>query len=137
MEKPFRILVFGKTACEKCKALNRRLDRLMTEPRWQDFEKVYCDVETEDGLIAFCRAQCVNPNRIPAMLVARRSEDGRYQPLPLSRPGATDGVHGLSHLYQFVGLQTDYSESGNGLITPQMIEAVLGEAQGAAGCPQP
>jgi len=137
MEKPFRIMVFGKTSCDKCKALNRRLDRLMTEPRWQDFEKVYCDVETEDGLIAFCRAQCANPNRIPALLVARRGDDGRYQPLPVARPAATDAQCGSSHLYQFVGLQTDYSETGSGLITPQMLEAVLGEAQGAVGSPPP
>ena len=33
-----------------------------------------------------------------------------------------------SRLYQFVGLQTDYSEAGKGVISPKMIQAVLAEA---------
>lgn len=127
--KPFRVMVFGKTGCEKCKVLNRRLDRLFSEAQWQDFEKLYCDVETEEGLIAFCRAQCVNPSRIPALLVTRCTEAGSYVPVQNLRTGTTDPVYARSHLYQYVGLQTDYSEIGSGLITPEMIEAVLNEAR--------
>ena len=129
VRKPFRVIVFGKTGCEKCKALNRRLDRLFAEARWQDFEKLYCDVETEDGLIAFCRAQCVNPSRIPALLVTQCTPEGGYVPVQHLGTGATDPVLGRSHLYQYVGLQTDYSEVGSGLITPEMIETVLSEAR--------
>ena len=128
MRKPFRVMVFGKTGCEKCKVLNRRLDRLFAEEQWQDFEKQYCDVETEDGLIAFCRAQCVNPSRIPALLVTQYTDAGGYVPVQNLSAGTTDPVCGRSHLYQYVGLQTDYSEVGSGLITPEMIEAVLNEA---------
>ena len=127
--KPFRVMVFGKTGCEKCKVLNRRLDRLFAEEQWRDFEKQYCDVETEDGLIAFCRAQCVNPSRIPALLVTQCTEEGCYVPVQTLNAGVADSVCGRSHLYQYVGLQTDYSEVGSGLITPEMIEAVLLEAR--------
>ena len=127
--KPFRVMVFGKTGCEKCKALNRRLDRLFADAQWQDFEKQYCDVETEEGLIAFCRAQCVNPSRIPALLVTQRTGDGCYVPVQNRGAGASDPIYGRSHLYQYVGLQTDYSQVGSGLITPEMIEAVLNEAR--------
>lgn len=129
VRKQFRVMVFGKTGCEKCKVLNRRLDRLFAEERWQDFEKQYCDVETEEGLIAFCRAQCVNPSRIPALLVARRTDGDCYVPVQNLRADTADPVCGRSHLYQYVGLQTDYGEIGNGLITPEMIEAVLNEAR--------
>lgn len=129
MSKTFRVMVFGKTGCEKCKVLNRRLDRLFAEAQWGDFEKQYCDVETEEGLIAFCRAQCVNPSRIPALLVTQCTDAGRYLPVQSRRAGTTDPVCGRSHLYQYVGLQTDYGESGSGLITPEMIEAVLSEAR--------
>lgn len=129
MGKPFRVMVFGKTGCEKCKVLNRRLDRLFAEAQWQDFEKHYCDVETEDGLIAFCRAQCVNPSRIPALLVTRSSDGESYAPVQTRDPGRADDSSSRSHLYQFVGLQTDYGEVGSGLITPEMIEAVLLEAR--------
>ena len=30
-------------------------------------------------------------------------------------------------LYQYIGLQTDYSNVGQGLITPKMIQSVLAE----------
>lgn len=129
MRKPFRVMVFGKTGCEKCKVLNRRLDRLFADAQWRDFEKQYCDVETEDGLIAFCRAQCVNPSRIPALLVTQSTAGGAYAPVPNRRAGVADDVCGRSRLYQYVGLQTDYGEAGSGLITPEMIEAVLTEAR--------
>ena len=129
MDKPFRVLVFGKAGCDKCKALNRRLDRLFSEETWQDFEKQYCDIETEDGLIAFCRAQCVNPSRIPALLVTRRQDDGLYAPVANPTPAGHDRACGRSHLYQYIGLQTDYSEIGSGLITPEMIMTVLNEAR--------
>jgi hypothetical protein len=129
MHKPFRVIVFGKTGCEKCKVLNRRLDRLFAEAQWQDFEKQYCDVETAEGLIAFCRAQCVNPNRIPALLVTQRTDAGGYVPVQNLRADAPDPVCGRAHLYQYVGLQTDYSDAGSGLITPEMIETVLNEAR--------
>ncbi len=129
MDKPFRVLVFGKAGCDKCKMLNRRLDRLFSDERWQDFEKQYCDVETEEGLIAFCRAQCVNPSRIPALLVTRRSPEGTYEPVANAGSGTPDAAGGRSRLYQYVGLQTDYSDIGSGLITPEMIERVLQEAR--------
>jgi hypothetical protein len=129
VRKPFRVMVFGKAGCDKCKLLNRRLDRLFSEPQWQDFEKHYCDVETEIGLIAFCRSQCVNPSRIPALLVLRATAGDDYAPVPNRTPGSSDPVCGRSHLYQYVGLQTDYGEAGSGLITPEMIEAVLREAR--------
>ena len=66
----FVVKVFGKPGCDKCKVLNRRLDSLFAKEEWQDFRKVYCDVETEEGLVEFCNVECINPQRIPAMVVA-------------------------------------------------------------------
>ena len=128
----YRILVFGKAGCDKCKALNKRLDTLLAKEEWHDFEKVYCDVETADGLVAFCKTQCVNPSRVPAMVVTRRDEaTAEFEPIPCREPGATDMVCKDSRLYTFVGLQTDYSDTGKGLITPKMIANVLEEARGS------
>lgn len=129
MEKTFRITVFGKTGCKKCKALNRRLEKLLGEERWQDFEKVYHDLETEDGLLAFCRSECVNPSRIPAFVVMRRTDAGEFVPVESPQPGDRDELCGQSRLYQFLGLQTDYSDAGRGLLTPAMIESVLQRAR--------
>lgn len=130
MSKSYKIQVFGKPGCAKCKTLNQRLDKLLQEAEWADFEKEYCDVETVDGLVSFASAECINPQRIPAMLVTRRQEDtGRYVPVPSAAPQPRDEVCGKSKLYQYVGLQTDYSDEGKGIISPKMITAVLDEAR--------
>jgi hypothetical protein len=129
MTKPYKIKVFGKEGCAKCKTLNQRLDKLLTEKEWSDFEKEYCDVETVDGLVAFASAECINPQRIPAMLITRRQEaTGNYVPVSSRNPQPCDPVCGKSKLYQYVGLQTDYGNEGKGLISPKMITAVLEEA---------
>ncbi len=131
MAKPYRIDVYGKSSCDKCHALNQRIDRLLEQPEWSDFEKQSFDVETADGIVAFCDTECCNPRRIPAMLVQRRDEQtGEYRPVPNPRAGdSMDDVCGRSRLYQYLGLQTDYSADGRGVITPKMIAAVLAEAR--------
>jgi hypothetical protein len=132
MSKNHQILVFGKAGCDKCKVLNKRIDSLLEKKEWEDFEKVYCDVETEDGLLIFCNAECINPQRIPAFMVTRRDpETGRYEPVPNPQMDVEDPICKDSRLYTHVGLQTDYSEAGRGLITPKMITTVLKQAQSA------
>ncbi len=122
-------MVFGKAGCEKCGTLNQRLDKLLAKKEYVDFEKKYCDVETVAGLVSFSEAECVNPSRIPALLICRREdEQGEYVPVSNENPGAHDAICGKSKLYQYVGLQTDYS--GSGVITPKMMRAVLSEALG-------
>lgn len=130
METPLRIAIFGKSGCEKCKILQHRVDRLLAGGEWPEFEKAYYDVETVDGLVQFCRMECINPGRIPALVVLRR-EAGGWRPLPRAKPGAPDPVCGSRRLYTHVGLQTDYSDEGKGLISPAMIRAVLEEARAA------
>lgn len=122
MTKPYRILVFGKTGCDKCKVLQTRLDNMVAAPEWQDFEKTYSDVETEDGLVEFCRTGCINPHRIPAFVVKKRNtQTGAYDYIADTRPESLD----RSRLNVHVGVQTDYSDAGRGLITPQTIASVL------------
>ena len=129
MTKSYKIKVFGKPGCAKCKTLNQRLDKLLADKKWSEFEKEYCDVETVDGLVAFASAECINPQRIPAMLITRKDETtGRYDPVPTRDPKPADNVCGKSKLYQYVGLQTDYTPAGNGIISPKMITSVLKEA---------
>lgn len=133
MDKQFRVMVFGKAGCQKCKVLQERLDELLVLPEWADFDKVYVDVETEDGLVAFCRAECVNPQRIPAFVVARRdAETGDYAKMPNPAPGMTQPLFKKSKLFTWLGVQTDYSSVGQGVISPKMITAIFDEARKAA-----
>ena len=91
------------------------------------FEKHYSDVETEAGMVAFAEAECINPQRIPAMMVTRLDEEtGEYEPVPNSAPGKTDDVFKKSKLYQYLGVQTDYTDGG--VISPSMIKKCLQEA---------
>jgi len=132
MSKDFRVSVFGKAGCAKCKALNKRLDTLLASVDWQDFEKHYCDVETEDGLVAFCLAECINPSRIPALVISKRDpETGEFEMLRNSAPGKPDEACKSAKLYTFLGLQTDYGQVGKGLLPPQMLASVLQEARSA------
>ncbi len=130
MAKTYRVMVFGKAGCDKCKTLNQRLEHLLAGAEWADFEKNYCDLETEEGLVAFCQAECINPQRIPAFVVQKFNEQsGRYEFIPAapaSEPGAP-----TSRLYGWLGLQTDYSDAGKGVLTPKMISAVLEQARRA------
>jgi len=130
MDKTYRISVFGKAGCQKCKILNQRIDKLLTKPEWADFEKAYVDVETEDGLVLFCNAECINPQRIPAFLIEKwDDEQGRHLPVVNIRAGEPDSVCKASKLYTYLGLQTDYSTSGT--ITPRMLTSVMKEAKSA------
>jgi len=130
MDKTFKVQVFGKPGCDKCTQLNKRLDKILADKEWSKFEKEYCDVETVDGLVEFASAECINPQRIPAMLVKKlQVENERYNPVPVRDPRQQpDKVCGKSKLYQYVGLQTDYTPTGKGIISPKMITAVLQEA---------
>ena len=118
--------VFGKHSCQKCAMLNRRLDDILTKEPWAGhFVKVYNDLETEDGLLNFCLAQCLNPNRVPAMVVAKIAPDGSADYLPNPDPDGKDEICKRSRLYTYLGIQTDYSNEGKGIITPQMIQHIL------------
>ena len=129
MEKDYRVLVFGKAGCAKCKVLNKRLDSLLAKDEWQDFEKVYCDIETEEGLVEFCQSECVNPSRIPGLVVTKRNTGtGGYVRVRNLNPGDDKGVCKSSKLYTYVGIQTDYN-SGGGVLTPKMLASVLEEAR--------
>ncbi|VGO17357.1 hypothetical protein PDESU_05953 [Pontiella desulfatans] len=131
MGAKYQIRVFGKEGCDKCHTLNQRLDKLLAKEDYAAFEKLYCDVETLDGLLAFSEAECINPSRIPAMLVTEwDAEAGEFVPLATQQPGAKDSVCKKAKLYQYVGLQTDYSDVGKGIISPKMIQTILAEAQG-------
>lgn len=129
MAKSYRILVFGKEGCDKCKALNKRLDDLLETEPWTAFEKEYVDVMSEEGLVAFSKQECLNPQRIPAFVVAHKKDGAEdFEPVPNRKIGVQDAVCKDSRLYHHLGLQTDYTEAGKGLITPKMITAVLQEA---------
>jgi len=124
------IWMFGKEGCAKCKALQRRLKKLLKDERWADFSMRYFDVETEEGLVRFCRVECINPNRIPAFVIAVPDESSAtgYRLLPDPTPEDADALPGA--LYGILGIQTDYSTTGT--ITPAMIERILEKARDVA-----
>lgn len=130
MGAKYQIRVFGKAGCDKCHTLNQRLEKILTKSEYSDFEKLYCDVESLDGLVAFSEAECINPSRIPAMLVtAWNDEENDFVPVNTTVPGAKDAVCQKAKLYQYLGLQTDYSDVGKGIISPKMIQSILTEAR--------
>ena len=111
--------VFGKTGCAKCAVLQKRLDALLERDEYKDrFVKEYDNVLTPEGLVRFCRVQCVNPNKIPAMVIA--DENGQFL--------EGDMNPNPPYTYQYLGIQTDYSDKGKGIIPPDLIEKILRRA---------
>jgi hypothetical protein len=131
MASRYRVTVFGKSGCDKCKVLNQRIDQLLEKEEWSDFEKQYMSLDTEDGLVVFCKTECINPQRIPALVVSRWDEDKQdYVYIPDARRSEAAEKHAHARLYSRLGIQTDYSEKGRGVISPGMIKAVLQDAAG-------
>ena len=120
--------VIGHTGCQKCTLLNRRLDAILQEePYKSTFRKIYHDTEDPrhecyriDALVFFCRCGCINPNRIPAMILSNTYGTLLERPRPECTP-----LQG-ARLYQYFGLQTDYTNGG--VITTAMIRETLDEA---------
>ena len=130
MSKQYRIIVFGKAGCPKCTMLNKRIDTLLEKDEWSDFEKKYESLDTEDGLVAFCRAECVNPGRVPAFAIAKNDPEAQeFKLLPNPNPQEEDPVLGDSSLYAYLGVQTDYAGKGRGVIRPAMLTRVLEQAR--------
>ena len=128
--KTYRVLIFGKEGCPKCDVLKERLGKTLAKSEWADFDHQYLSVLSVPGLVAFSRAQCVNPSRIPAMVVCKRDpETGDYAFVPNPEPGAPDDVCQKARLYQYLGLQTDYSDVGKGVISSKMITSILERAR--------
>ena len=126
MEKTYRITLFGKKGCDKCKVLNERIDGLLKTDSWQSFEKAYVDIASVDGLVSFVKTECLNPQRIPAFIVEKKGTDGGYKPIINPKSQTTEA---LLKPWRYVGVETDYSEKGRGVITPQMITSALEQAK--------
>jgi len=128
MQKPYRIQIFGKPDCPMCELLHANVDRLLADESWADVDQESIDLGTIPGLVEFADAECLNPQRVPALRVLRRDARGVYQAIPLQRPVLDDPVCGKSRLYGVLGLQADYTHAG-GRISPEMIAHVVDEAR--------
>lgn len=114
--------VFGKQGCAKCDMLKRRLGRVLSEDRYSGIVMEYHDVMTEEGLVDFCRAEVLNPNRIPALLVS--DAEGNY--IFSRRLSPEDkSQYDPSSTVMWTGIQTDYDGAGRGVITEDQIRNVL------------
>jgi hypothetical protein len=119
--------VFGKEGCSKCAALKRRLERLLAKPEYSMIKMEYHDVLTLDGIVDFCKTGCLNPNRIPALLLA---DNGKYIEMPGCMWDEVEKGSGLmnsrfdpSVTYPYVGVQTNYDSTG--VITESVVQDLL------------
>lgn len=127
MRKYF-VNVFGKQGCAKCDLMKKRLAVLLERPEYRLFELRYYDIRTDPGIVAFCNADCVNPNRIPALLISGvRNGTDAYLQDPRQFEDITDAAFESGTTYQHIGLQTDY-DNGGGVVTPAMLQGVLDKA---------
>lgn len=127
--KQYRVTVFGKEGCSKCKVLQSRIKKLLNEPDFQVFDYAYASLDTEEGLIQFCKAESINPQRVPAFVVERRDDlTEAYIPLKPKSSPRPDDPDVATKLFTVLGLQTDYSNEGGGILHPDQIKQILQEA---------
>ena len=122
MTKQYRIKVYGKRGCNKCAILKSRLAKLLEHEKWQDFEMMNYDILTEDGLVSFVKEEVLNPQRIPSFLIQKRNENGEFENM-INPEWKTNKKE--AEPFKFIGIETDYSSKGNGVITPKQIDTVL------------
>ena len=68
--------VFGKShGCEKCDMLKRRLHALLEKEEYKNIKFEFHDILTEEGVVDFCKTQCINPNRVPALVLTHDKEN--------------------------------------------------------------
>ena len=127
--------VFGKEGCSKCAALKRRLERLLAKPEYSMIRMEYHDVMTLDGIVDFCKAECLNPNRIPALLM---ESDGKYVKIPECVWNELDKTDNLKNgrfdpgvTYPYVGVQTNYDSTG--VIQESLVRDLLDIAKSLTG----
>jgi hypothetical protein len=125
MSRSIRVHVFGKENCEKCKILNRRLDSLLNQ-KGNVFTKVYHDVETIEGLVRFAQTECMNPQRIPGFLFSIWDSEQKLEYVIPQDPNVN--LSDSSVLATCLGLQTDYTGPGKGVISPKRIEQLFDKA---------
>jgi hypothetical protein len=127
--KQYRITVFGKEGCSKCKVLQSRIKKLLNDPGFEIFDYAYASLDTEEGLIQFCKAESINPQRVPAFVVERRDDlTEAYIPIAPKNPPNPNDSDVATRLFTVLGLQTDYSDEGGGVLYPEQIKQVLQEA---------
>jgi len=127
MDKKKKIIVniFGNADNGKYKMLNRHVDKLLQKPEYVGIEKQFNDMETEPAVVKFCKVSCMNPSNLPALLMSVVDETGNEFFMPNPEPDKKDDVCKTQKLYQYLGLQTDYTGETKGVISGAMIESIF------------
>lgn len=112
--------VYGKGhGCSKCTVLKQRLEGLLQKPEYNGIQMKFSDVLTADGLVDFLKAEVLNPNRIPALIM--ETQEG---PLYMDRDDTE--LFQSSCTGHYLGIQTDYTHGG--VIPPATIKGLLDKA---------
>lgn len=80
--------------------------------------------------MAFAQRECLNPQRIPSFIVEKKVA-GSDTFEAIHNPEHSHTTTGLRPL-RFIGIQTDYSEAGKGIIPPAAVIEILKQAREAA-----
>ena len=121
--KRFEVAVFGKKGCSKCELLQKRVSKILAEKNFDDFEMVYYDLGTEEGLVRFSQCEVLNIQRIPSFAILHKGLiNGRCDIRPvicLKKVSVLDN----EETETFIGIETDYSTDG--VIAPKTIRQTL------------
>ncbi len=77
-------------------------------------------------MVSFVKRECLNPQRIPSFIVEKLNGNGEYE--AIKNPAHSQTVEGVRPM-RYLGIQTDYTEVGKGIIPPAAVVEVMQEAR--------
>ena len=125
----YKLSVFGKRNHAETDELLHNITEMLASNAISDAYLAFEDVQTVTGVVNFSELSCLNPQRVPAMVISRYNpETDAYEAIGNPTPEGEDVVCKKSRLYQIMGLQTDYSVEARGIISQEMIAHVITES---------
>lgn len=124
----FLVTIFGKEGCEKCKVLKARIEHILSQPEWKEFDYVYVDVSTDEGYKIFKDTYYLEKDRIPALAI-RKFDLAQDSYVLINDSREPDEILKTSKVEGLMAIQTDYFGEGRGIISPKMIVRLLEKAR--------
>lgn len=124
-EKKYQIALFGKTNCDKCSALKKRVSKLLeNNDKYSDFYLEYFNISTLDGLCEYANAETINGQRIPGIQIRKYSENNsKYE--KVSDPRDEQMIDGKLFVPVYLQLETDYSDAKRSVIKNESVKALM------------
>lgn len=127
-KKLYVIVIYGKDGCTLCTRLKAEVNELLARQACEQFDLHYQNLSTQEGMVAYAKAETVNGQRLPALQILKYDPARQaYRKIRDLRPECPQ----TGWVPTYLQLQTDYQRE-QPAIQPQEVEELMDLAQGTA-----